>query len=338
LRFPEECDVRLVLVKGLFILSFGMLFAGYSLASPLSSRLLPLVPSGAEIVAGFENHPGPTAHRRLLLTTHNNRLDLDDWQSLTGVDSQRMFDEVIEVAASDPAGNLSEHLLLVAGRFDRECIYRSLEQNGSRPADFDGERILLIEPLARERGDMLDTRWLVILGNRTGILGTPELVQQALRRYKNHSVPDSVLDERLSLLRPDVTSWNVLARSPARMTKMVFAQPRTAWAELQQDADLLMIGVRFGSKTRIDFSIDAQGNHEPEFFARKAAFFTDALLAGPHPEAVTAERGQRRPKRFSVRENHANGSVTLSNRQFDEWCLELTRLRMPAAPPLAHGD
>ena len=179
---------------------FVATFAGYGSASPLSSRILSLVPPGAEIVAGFENHPDSTSGR-LLLTTHNNRLDLEDWQALTGVDSSRRFDEVIEAAASDGAGDLSEHLLLVAGRLDRELIFRSLEENGVQSTGFQGQRIMVIKPFARERGDMLQDRWFVILENRIGILGTPGIVQRALQRYADHSVPDSVLEERLSLLR-----------------------------------------------------------------------------------------------------------------------------------------
>lgn len=89
-----------IFLKGLFTVALTGFWAGSGLASPLSSKLLPLVPGGVEIVAGFENHPGPYSHGRLLLTTHNNRLDLDDWQALTGVDNNRIFDEIIEVAAS----------------------------------------------------------------------------------------------------------------------------------------------------------------------------------------------------------------------------------------------
>jgi len=77
--------MRPLVLKGFFTVALTAFFAGSGLASPLSSKLLPLVPSGAEIVAGFENHPTPDSHGRLLLTTHNNRLDLDDWQALTGL-------------------------------------------------------------------------------------------------------------------------------------------------------------------------------------------------------------------------------------------------------------
>jgi len=293
-------------------------------ASPLSSRLLPLVPPGAEIVAGFENHSGPTARGRLLLTTHNNRLDLDDWQALTGVDSKRFFDEIVEVAAAPSGGELSEHMLLVSGRFDRERIVRSLEENGARAQEFQGQRIHMIDPLSRERGDLVGVRWLAILNNSIGILGTQRLVQQALRRYADHAVTDSILYERLALLQPDVTSWNVLA--PARNTarQLSFAQPYTAWAQLQEDADVLTVAVRFGKKIRVDFSIHANDGHGSEFFTRKAAMFTDALGAGPEPEA------QRQLQNFSLEPNRVRGSVEFTSSQFEAWCDRLYTLRASA--------
>ncbi len=326
-----------IFLKGLFTVALTGFWAGSGLASPLSSKLLPLVPGGVEIVAGFENHPGPYSHGRLLLTTHNNRLDLDDWQALTGVDNNRIFDEIIEVAASPAAGKLSEHMLLVAGRFDRERIFRSAELNGAQDTVFEGQRILLIQPFAREHGDMLDTRWLVILDNRTGMLGTPWLVQQALRRYTNHSVPDSVLEERLSLLHPDVTSWNVIVEPPANVKSINFAQPHSAWAQLQEDADVLMVGARFGSKIRVDFSIHAKAELGAEFFSRKAAFFTDALAYEASPESTSPGVTQRL-QNYSVEANRVQGSVELSGRQFQAWCDQLYRVQGPQVQTAASGN
>ena len=76
--------MRPLVLKGLIAVALTGIFAGYGFASPLSGSLLSLVPAGAQIVAGFDNRPGPSGHGRLLLTTHNNRLDLDDWQAVDG--------------------------------------------------------------------------------------------------------------------------------------------------------------------------------------------------------------------------------------------------------------
>src|ERR1700747_2934439 len=131
-----------VVVKSLYSLVFPAIISAYGAASPLSSRLLSLVPPGAEIVGGFENHPDATKNGRILLTTHNNRLDLDDWQALTGADSQRVFDELIEVAADGTGGSISEHMVLLAGRFDRDRIFRSIQENGAEATQYQGRPVL----------------------------------------------------------------------------------------------------------------------------------------------------------------------------------------------------
>ena len=296
----------------------GLLASG-AWASPLSSRLLPLVPSGAAIVAGFENHGNSSAHGHLLLTTRNNRLDLEDFQSMAGVDSNRAFEEVIEVATATPSGHLSEHLLLVGGRFDRERIYGSLELNGAKSQMFRGLKVLLIRPFARERGDMLETRWLVILESKTALLGTPLMVQEALLRKEDHALPDSVLEERLRLLRRDVHSWNVLAEGLRAPTRIDFAQPHSRWAQLQEGADVLMVAVRFGSKIRVDFSIHADAAEGAEFFERKAQVFADALADVPREDRTSAGP-KGRLGNLVLQSNRVQGSVEMSFHQFERWC------------------
>lgn len=314
--------MRPVVRRGFCIIVSTAFWAVCGWASPLSNPLLALVPPGAQVVAGFDNHPTTHGHGRLLLTTHNNRLDLDDWQALTGADTQRVFDEVVEVAvAPAPSGTaLSEHLLLVEGRFDRKRIFGSLQENGAAILEYAGLEIVLIKPLARERGDMLDDRWLAILDNRTGLFGTPWLVQQALRRAAEHAVPDSILEERLSLLHRDVTSWNVLANSSTTAESVTFMQPRGSWAQLQEDADVLMVGARFGSRIRIDFSIHADAARGRDFFARKAGFFASALGTGADQGSPDTDRPEHRLTNFSLESNRVQGSVEMSMQQFEAWC------------------
>ncbi len=297
-----------------------MTSAGVSgFASPATFQLLPLVPSGCEVVAGFQNLHDPGSAGRLLLTTHNNRLDLDDWLALAGVDSQRVYDEIVEVAASRSGGELKEHLLLVAGHFDGERIYRSLEQNATQTTRFDALKIILIEPFAREKGDMLETRWLVILNDRIAMFGTPALVQSALGRYFDHAVADPVLLERLSRMRPDVTSWNVLESSPIEAKNMSFAKTYSAWARLMEDAELLMVGARFGPKVRVDFLVSASSDRGEGFFDRKAALFTNVFAQNSEEEGTVADAPGPRLANLVVDEHRIQGSVALSKNQFDAW-------------------
>ena len=91
-----------------FVLMAGAV-AGW--ASPVNSKLLALVPEGAQIVAGVEDPHSASSSGRLLLVTHNCHLDFKDWVAISGVDPHRASDEVIEVATSSSEGELRGHLL-----------------------------------------------------------------------------------------------------------------------------------------------------------------------------------------------------------------------------------
>ena len=144
-------------------------------------------------MSGFENRHDAHFSGRLILGTQNNRLDFEDWYSRSGVDTTRVVDEAIEVSSSSLRGELREHLLLVAGHFNRSHIFESAKLNGAEIIDFAGEKALVVKPFARENGMMLDDRWLIILDNQVGLLGTPVLVQEALHRRAIHAVPDKIL-------------------------------------------------------------------------------------------------------------------------------------------------
>jgi hypothetical protein len=325
--------------RPVLILSLMSVLASSGFGSPLSSKLLSLVPAGAEIVAGFENRHDPHSGGRLLLTTPNNRLDLQDWQALAGVDNKRIFDEVIQVATSPWGPELTEHLLLVAGRFDGERIFRAGEQNGAQPLEYQGQTVLLVKPFAREQQAMPDTRWLVILDNRIAMLGTPRLVQEALHRYANHAVADGILVERLTQLQPDVSTWNVLVSKPKPSPNMTLAKPHSVWANLLEDADVLMVGACFGHRIRVDFSIHAKSHQETAFFTKKAAFFSDVFATGPAQQTGPARMVQPRLENLFVEPNRVQGSIQLSDKEFDAWIAEMGRIQAPREPaPPAKTD
>jgi hypothetical protein len=282
-------------------------------------KLLSLVPPGAEIVAGFQNPHDPTVPTgRVLLTTHNNRLDLDDWVSLTGVDTTKVFDEVIEVAMSSDDVELKEHLLLVAGHFDRARIFKAAEENGAAHVSCEGETGLLIKPFAREEGDMMDTRWLIILNDQTGIFGTPAMVQLALQRYAGHYLPDPALAERLARLRSDITSWNVLL--PHSKTKeMGFVQPHGAWSQLLDGADLVIVGTHFGSRIRMDILVDDGKGRGTAYFAEKAEYFAAVFSGEASNRGDLSRREQPELRDLRVEEDRMQGSIVLSQKQFYAW-------------------
>jgi hypothetical protein len=311
----------------------GLVFcsAGLALASPVSSELLPLVPPGAQIVAGFENYNDPHRHGQLILTTHSDRLDLADWQAITGVDSERIVHEVVEVASSSSQGTLTEHLLLVLGHFDKERIFNAAEENGANRIRFQDEALMIIKPFGREKGDMVDTRWLAIVENRIGIFGTPSMVERALNRYASHADVDMVLRERLSQLRPDVSSWNVLTTSSRGMQNFLL-HPGSRWAPLFQDAEVLMVGARFGPKVRVDFSVHAAAERGSDFFKQKAASFLAVFAPGLRDRSRVS-----RLRDVVYETNHIQGSLEMSMNQFEEWGEDGGSPRNPP-PPISRGE
>jgi hypothetical protein len=331
----RSCFARLSLLSFLV----GVLVS-CGFASPASSKLLSLVPAGSEIVAGLENRHDAASSGHLFLTTRNNRLDLDDWLALAGVDTARIFDEVIEVAGSVSSARLAEHLLLVSGRFDRERIFRAAEQNGSQAIDYKGYKVLVIKPFERELREMFDTRWLIILSNQTALFGTPLWVQESLRRYATHALPDMILEERLLQLHPDVRCWNVLVQSKTQTKSITFARPRTAWARLMDDAEVMLVGARFGPSTRVDFMIFANHGKGTAFFTEKAGILTE-LFAEDVSQLPTglAVRIQSHLEAVNVGSDRVEGSVAISSSQFDAWANQLSILmaNRNAAPKTVAG-
>jgi hypothetical protein len=305
--------------KSLCVLASSTVFASSLFAAPLNSKLLSLVPPGAEIVAGFENHPSGHKPGRLILATANDRIDLDDWQALAGVDSKRIIDEVIEVAASSLVARLTEHLLLVGGRFDKERIFRAAELNGAEKSECEGQMVLIIQPFAREQKVMKDTRWLAILNGRIAMLGTPLMVQRALHRYTTHADIDMPLMERLSQLHQDVTSWNVLVPSSKSEKGLIVTRQDSALTRLIEGAEVLMVGTSFGPRIRVDFSLNAPGDRETVFFKQKATSFAEAFAKQPNDQSRSRQPSPGRRPSFSFEPDRMQASIELSSKEFDEW-------------------
>jgi hypothetical protein len=321
--------MRCFIQRALYAAGLTAVLTASAIASPVSGQLLPLVPPGCAIVAGFENGHGPHAGGRLLLTTPNNQLDLDDWLALAGVDTGRRYDEVIEAAAPNSTGQLTEHLLLVAGRFDRERIFRAAQQNGAQTSQSEGETVLLVKPFPREQRLITETRWLAIVNNRTALLGSPLLVQQALRRLVTHAEADSVLIERLTPFRPDITSWNLIVSMQTLLPNFKPASPHSVWAHLLEGADVLLVGAHFGSRIRVDFFVNAGNDRETAFLNRKADLFRDMFMPETVQQGELSQRPQPQLENLSVERNEVQGSIQLSDKQFGDW---IAHLGHPQAP------
>jgi hypothetical protein len=286
-------------------------------AAPVNSRLLPLVPPEANIVAGIEDPHNPNSHGRLLFVTRNNCLDFDDWLSLSGVDADRRVDEFIEVAASSPRGELKERLLLVAGRFDAERIVRAAQQNSATTTEYRGATLLEVKPFAREQRQISDTRWMAFPDPQTAIFGTPWLVQRALDRFAAGEPAEARLVEQLGRLHPDVNSWNVLFMTPDMLVRHVAAgQSNAPWVQLLTGADELALGIHYGGRARIDFAIRTTDGRQASSVA--------SLLAQPSfLEVSSAPAIRPRVEALSLDLNQLQGSIILPGKQLDGYIEDL---------------
>jgi hypothetical protein len=196
--------------KAVLLMSF--LFISSVAACALSSdvRLLSLVPPESKIIAGMVRPAGEDKLSSFLLFTENNRLDLQDFFAVSGMDKSRSIHQVVFTAGVDLTGMGSEHSLLVSGHFNRDAIFRSVGSGKAEIASYRGIAILMVPAFERERSTLSELRWLAILDSNVAIFGTVETVRRELDRYVANSRPDPLLMERLSRLGRNDDSWCLL--------------------------------------------------------------------------------------------------------------------------------
>lgn len=291
-------------------------------ASPADSRLLRLVPPGAEIVAGIANPGVPGTSGRLLVVTANNNRDLDDCLALLGVDPGETIDELVEVASSSPEGDLNDHLLLLAGHFDGPRIFRAAVENGAESADYHGTALLAIKPFPRELQQMSALRWMAILNGRTLVFGVPGLVERALDRYAQNQPANPRLVERLAQLPSDVNSWSIIAMAPSMLDRHLApdALPES-WRNILKNADELAVGIHYGRTAHVDFAIHTRNS---DLIGR--------FQAQPQLNLANLFQVSRlREQKVSAEKDCIRGSFTVKEKEFDAW-LESVERRRSLAP------
>jgi hypothetical protein len=296
----------------------------HSFAEPATGRLLALIPAEATVVAGVEDPHNPDTGGHHLLVTVPSSFDLDDWLSITGVDSTRTVDRLIWLAASSTGRPLSEHALLVAGRFDREHIFRAAKQNGASTTFYGGIEALLVAPLPREHDKMQDLRWLAILDGQSAVFGTPWLVQRIIDRSAAHASTDPILAGRLARLHANVNSWNLIALpADAAARRAAISQLPSPWSELLDGAGEVTLGTRYGSTVHLDLSVELPAD-------RVAA---PALPGEVIPRMVKAswfESAQTRVENLAVVAGRVEGSLALPRKQFDACFRDHSSLLSPS--------
>jgi hypothetical protein len=286
-------------------------------SSPAEDRLLRLVPANAEIVAGIEDPHHGDQSGRLLIVTHSNNVDLNDWIALVGVDDRQEVDKLVEVAMSSPRGDLSEHLLLARGSFDGRRILADAERNGGVRTEYKGIRIVNLKPFPREQREMRDTRWLAVVDDNTAIFGTPITVMGALDRYVSSSAVDGPLAKRLRALKPDVNCWSVLTMPGAVLARHLRAGVLDdAGVPLLHGVKDVAVGVHYGS------GIYGSGERVDIVFGTDSPEAATALAAslGDQPQLLRiADTLAANFEGVSVKQNEVRGSVRVKDKEFDPW-------------------
>ena len=196
-RFSEEKCMRFHGHKKLQILFFPFMLVGIAAASP-DLRLLSLVPPGAQLVAGVGASTIESQPDNFVLITPNNRVDLQDFFSLTGADDTRSIHQIVFVAVANKDGQASEHSLLVSGRFDQPHVFKSAVDGGATVTNYGGIPVLEIQPFAREHRTFKGVRWLAILDSTVLVFGSVATTQIELNRYLLQNHADESLLRRLA--------------------------------------------------------------------------------------------------------------------------------------------
>lgn len=289
-----------------------------ALATPADSDVLRLVPGGAQVVSGISDRGTSSATGRLLVVTENNNRDLDDCRTLLGVDGQKAINEVIEAADSSIAGDLSDHLLLVAGSFDHARVFKAALENGAGRAEYDGRELLVLRPFGRESPSMKDVRWLAILENRVLVFGVPRMVAKALDRYERHEPADPILLQRLARVHSDVNSWSIVAMPAPILTKhLALGNIPASLETILKDADEVELGIHYGRNARIDLSIHSAGSDPGDGLLSRAQPILASFAPAPRSHLHVGMVGQGR----------IQGSMTIREKEFDEWLAALERSR-----------
>jgi hypothetical protein len=310
-RIDEEDNMPNLSHKFLSMLVFLAASATTSaFAAPADSQLLRMVPAGAEIVSGIADPGTRGATGRILADIDNNNRDFDDCLALIGIDHDKAIDEVIEVASSTEAGDLSDRLLLLSGRFHHGTIFKSALEIGATRNEHDGVSLLVIPPFQREQRRSEQVRWLAILDDRILVFGTPGMVANALDRYVHDERTDPILVQRLAQLRSDANSWSVLAMRPPMLAAHLALYPLSkSWQDALRDVDELAVGIHYGHYDRVEFVLHSRdGNHIGQLLTRVQLV----------PASLTSVRSLH-VERLSTDENCIRGSFTVRVTELDSW-------------------
>jgi hypothetical protein len=311
---------RSMIGKAFLLFLFPLFAAAGAWAVSPDPKLLSLVPPEARIVAVMQAPAGGQRPASFLLITRNNNVDLEDFFALSGADSTRVMHQVIFLAAADIGGTLTEHSLLVSGHFDEAKIFRSARDGGALSAKYRGIRVLEVQPFARERGTLIDVRWLAVMNSEVAIFGTVASVKKELDRYLDKSAADASLKRKLADLRRDDESWCVLTEVPknGELRYALDALDPTLGESIRA-GDGFEFGIHYGRHVEFEYEGTPVSSGASEATSNSLA----KSLSGQEPQestflpqsAVGSNRGS------------AHGVVKVSKSRYDAWLAEVSARR-----------
>lgn len=219
------------------------------------ARLIALVPPESEIIAGMRTTSSGDWVGGLLVVTLHNRLDLEDFTAITGADPSRMIHEAVFLASTSTGDRLAEHSLLVRGHFNADAILASCRRGGAIAAAYRGLAVLVVPALARERSTFDEVRWLAILDSTIAVFGSVASVQQELDRYLAKSLPDPILEKRLSQLGGGDDAWSLFpAPAAGGVIARVLEKLDPKLGAVSREGGSMQYGIHFGRHVEITAS------------------------------------------------------------------------------------
>lgn len=282
----------------------------------MDQKLLSLVPPGALTVSRISAPSGQGTTSSIVLTTHDNGIDLNDFLALAGADSNLSIHEVIFAATADNAGKLSEHSLLAGGNFDRGRIYRSALDNGASLSRYRGISVLVVQPFARECNEFSEVRWLAIPDSDVLLFGSIVSVQQELDRHLARSTADPRLVARLARLRRDDETWSVLslpAWSPEIQDALAGIDPELATG--LKDGDTFQFGIHYGRHVEFEYEITTNSSAATRSISDTLA----QSLVGPEKGLALLP-----PIDMSTDNNTVRGIIKISMTRYNAWLAEVS--------------
>jgi hypothetical protein len=250
------------------------------------------------------------------LATHNNGVDLNDFYALAGADGTRKIQQVIVVAMADGTGRLNEHSLLASGQFDPARIFRSVMNNGAAASEYAGIRVLVVQPLARERATFHDVRWLAALDSDVLLFGTPASIRQEIDRFVAHSAPDAFLLRKLARMHSDDATWTVLS-VPAWNAEIrhALAMINLDLAERLRDGDSLQFGICYGRKVEFEYEVTTTSDSATRAISNSLV----QSLVGPEKGSALLISSESTGKNDTVR-----GVIKVSMNRYNAWLAEVS--------------